>query len=81
MWSNLHEEVAEVPKGECECMVCRGALKPNLRCGSISSLRVSRTDFSAENVINGVSRHPLLADIVGGVDSFAIHTQFKMNLY
>ena len=36
-----------------------GALKPNLRCGSISSLRVSRTNFSARNVINGVSRDPL----------------------
>jgi hypothetical protein len=48
-----------------------GAFKPNLRCGSISSLRVSRTNFSARNVINGVSRHPVLADIVGGVDSIS----------
>jgi len=58
-----------------------GALKPNLRCGSISSLCVSRTNFSARNMINGVSRHPVLADIVGGVDSIAIYTQYKMNLY
>ena len=54
------------------------ALKPNLRCGSIPSLRVSRTNFSARNMTDGVSRHPVLADIVGGVDSIAIYTQYTI---
>ena len=43
-----------------------GSSNLNLRFGSISSLHVSRTNFSARSVINGVSRHTPLADIVGG---------------
>ena len=43
-----------------------GSSDLNLRFGDISSLRVRRANFSARNAINGVSRHPSLAESVGG---------------
>ena len=76
--SNLHEEVAEVPKGE---YVVVRLIEPNLRYGSISSLRISHSSFSAINAINGVSRHPPLVDIVGGRRFIVVYTDNEFGSY
>ena len=54
----------EVPEGHIWVF---GSSNLNFRFGDISSLRVRHANFGAENMSTGVSRHPLSADMVGGV--------------
>ena len=59
--------VRRVRGGSRRAYLVFGSSDFNFRFCDISSLRVSHENFGSENMFTGVSRHPLSADMVGGV--------------